>query len=338
MRIQPLYNKADMTCFTVQALASELDLLPNGYQAAPLTAEMKLGDELLDVIATTNVSTVEAVFCDASTNPEQVFEEIKVADRRRLQLDSFVQSRPFDHDWHRRLKSKKNKDSKENSLSEDSILEDSVVTNDTNSTTEAANETIDCQAVIDSMIVSSGRDTIELTLAVEYVGNEDYKDCLYEVVIALALQPESCFLWAYPETELFNTIASSIVQGGEENLFYSVGLDGTGQVVSLSDTGIDTDNCYFRDSRRDVQKQRSNWFDLSIRKVVQYFPGSDAVDQARGHGTHVASTIAGRKSTDGRNEVDGEADGVARAAKLAFYDIGDGKTYWWIPSLSHAPF
>ena len=29
--------------------------------------------------------------------------------------------------------------------------------------------------------------------------------------------------------------------------FFDSGLDGSGQVVSVSDTGIDMDNCYFRD-------------------------------------------------------------------------------------------
>jgi subtilisin family serine protease len=42
----------------------------------------------------------------------------------------------------------------------------------------------------------------------------------------------------------------------------------------------------------------------------------------KGHGTHVAGTIAGRRATSGQQESDGEADGIARKAKLAFYDIG----------------
>lgn len=45
----------------------------------------------------------------------------------------------------------------------------------------------------------------------------------------------------------------------------------------------------------------------------------DDVD-GTGHGTHVVSILLGKRSDDGRIEVDGYADGVAPGAKVAFFD------------------
>lgn len=46
----------------------------------------------------------------------------------------------------------------------------------------------------------------------------------------------------------------------------------------------------------------------------------DGVD-GTGHGTAVVSSLLGKRSDDGRIEVDGYADGVASGAKVAFFDV-----------------
>lgn len=48
----------------------------------------------------------------------------------------------------------------------------------------------------------------------------------------------------------------------------------------------------------------------------------------------MAGSIAGRRSDDGRSELSGEADGVARAAKLAFFDIGKSDGGLTVPLIS----
>ena len=48
---------------------------------------------------------------------------------------------------------------------------------------------------------------------------------------------------------------------------------------------------------------------------------------------HVAGTIVGRKASDGSQETDGAGDGVAKAAKLAVYDIGNSAGRLSLPSI-----
>lgn len=49
---------------------------------------------------------------------------------------------------------------------------------------------------------------------------------------------------------------------------------------------------------------------------------------------HVAGSIAGRRSANGRDEQTGDADGVATGAKLAFFDIGEADNGLKVPLLS----
>lgn len=65
---------------------------------------------------------------------------------------------------------------------------------------------------------------------------------------------------------------------------------------------------------------------MKSRKVVQYVAFADSEDYRDGHGTHVCGTIAGRKAEDGITESDGLVDGIARGAKLAFFDCSRGNS------------
>ena len=154
------------------------------------------------------------------------------------------------------------------------------------------------------------------------------RDCLQTVAYRLARHPQVCFVWASRPVELLNTVAAGVVQsgsgnGGDETPFYDAGIRGNGQVVAVSDTGLDTDNCYFWDATASVPKnEQSNSFDRDVRKVIQYYAFADDEAVPSSHGTHVAGTIAGRRANGGRTESTGTADGIAFKAKLAFFDIG----------------
>ena len=107
--------------------------------------------------------------------------------------------------------------------------------------------------------------------------------------------------------------------------FFDAGLDGTGEIVAVADGGLDVDNCYFRDSTSSASIYGANGWDLNHRKVVHYDDSfGDRTEKTQGHGTYVASILAGRRSADGRRESAGHADGTAPGSKLAFFDMANG--------------
>jgi len=151
------------------------------------------------------------------------------------------------------------------------------------------------------------------------------KQCFQLFAYALAAAPEVCYIERLLPARVDNVDESWIVQSGRpcELPFQDRGLAGKGQVVAVSDTGLDLKSCYFADANvPSTSFFEQEGADNSKRKVVAYVPFSDVTDDIKGHGTHVAGTIAGSKTTDGYNNVTGMADGVAKDAKLAFLDIG----------------
>lgn len=73
--------------------------------------------------------------------------------------------------------------------------------------------------------------------------------------------------------------------------------------------------------------------------MVKYDNFQDDEDEEDGHGTMVSGIVAGKKSTDGiLTNQEGFADGIAREAKIAFYDIGLGASECGWYSLSFRPY
>jgi subtilisin family serine protease len=313
-----------MTCFIVVALPSNIKGLPSGVVGIPMMAEMKMAAGLADHILTAEpmLSRIEALFCSMETESpsratvlatEFLDDMMNDGAGRRLRSNSFLESRVTrdshrEEFWHRQLQD-----------SDDDFCKDMLASLE--------------------LEVSPKGNTMMLTLPPDQQKDE-FRECLHALVVDLVMQTEICYVGAYQQIETLNKLATGIVQSGSSTStpFYDVGLDGLGEVVALSDTGLDTDNCYFWDSSKEILKDKSGIFNLDVRKVVQYVALGDDKENGGGHGSHVAGTIAGRRATDGKVESDGDGDGVARAAKLAFYDIGDGKAieaplYYTIASL-----
>lgn len=163
--------------------------------------------------------------------------------------------------------------------------------------------------------------TISLEHALHNYGIVQLRPCLEHLVSVLASEREVCSISLSERIDTLNVQAQWIAQSGTngQTPFFDVGLDGSGQVIGVSDTGLDVDNCYFYDSTGEVVKDGRT--DFSRRKVVQYNSWKDGRDEKNGHGTHVVGTLLGRRAKDGKTESQGVADGVARNAKVAFFDL-----------------
>ena len=118
-----------------------------------------------------------------------------------------------------------------------------------------------------------------------------------------ALARDGRVIWSEPtfELKLTNAVARAIV--GIENVASntSLNLDGTGEIISFTDTGLDQDHP-----------------DISGRVAAVYTQfGLDPspADANGGHGTHVALTIAGDGSSDSSTK------GIAPSANIIVYAL-----------------
>ncbi len=149
-------------------------------------------------------------------------------------------------------------------------------------------------------------------------------NCQQKLDIATLLANRREVTWieeAFPIVPL-NRWSKGVCQSGdwEEKPFTSmqVGLNGTGQIIGFSDSGVDMSSCYFHDP--DVSLEM-NTLNPAHRKMVYYYSTqADEYDNGDCHGTHVGGTIAGYSSKNYGDMRD--YNGVAPGAKLAFYDIG----------------
>jgi hypothetical protein len=299
----------------VTAMASQIKtLLPVNVHGIPFTPEMKIAAGLVDMIrnsedsavAAAQVTRIEAGFCLGETNSSdtaahlttlvlQDLSNTRTDRQRRLQpsLDSryvLDESRQQAF-WHRLL----------TTVDEDACLEILLGLN-VEVTKDVAVFTFDDSSLF------------------ERNGSWWPAECLHAFVVDLALQPEFCFVDGFQPLQTHNILASGIVQSGSSvsKLFYDAGINGTGQVVGLSDTGIDLDNCaynirpisnvfsrqyfhsllilfslswsgYFYDGVNAVTKSAigatTGPVNVKSRKVVQYVSYADGSDVVKGHGS-----------------------------------------------------
>nr|WP_321497865.1 putative Ig domain-containing protein [uncultured Methanolobus sp.] len=116
------------------------------------------------------------------------------------------------------------------------------------------------------------------------------------------------------EVVLFNDVAAGIMQ--VDTVHNDIGLNGSGQIVAVCDTGLDTgvdDSSMHPD------------FSGRIISLIDYF-GDGAADDAEswlngGHGTHVAGSVLGDGTMSG-----GQYKGMAPEAGLVFEAVQDSST------------
>jgi len=330
-----IYNRDDMSCFFVKSLASLALVAPKSFIVHPLTSSMKVQKGSIEMLVgnmTSNITNIleyttdqiglEVILCPgvASTDSDGTNVVNLIIDvlkkepsgkkKRSLSLlEDFFWISPRGTSTGHRILSGHSR----------SLLWSSVVA-------QGIESQHGCVSMLSNLLVTASSSGSGITVTAKIGDEFGSRACQLSLLAGLASSPEVCVVTAIPEVATRNVDAQWIVQSGVQNYrpLFDVGLSGRGQIVAVSDSGLDTDNCYFWDASGDIAKDGS--VDLTRRKVVQYANFVDTSDRFNGHGTHIAGSIAGRKARNGVDVSNGLADGVARDAKIAFYDLENSNT------------
>ncbi|KAG2373426.1 hypothetical protein C9374_012165 [Naegleria lovaniensis] len=155
----------------------------------------------------------------------------------------------------------------------------------------------------------------------------------------LLSHPHVHFIERKLEMTLHNRYASALMQQASSTSasstasstpFYDMGIYGNNQVVAVSDSGLDHDNCFFYDSKT---TPTVNVLDMNRRKVVYYSSkNGDNMDGIDGHGTHVCGAIVGSIENQSLNVSLNRYHGMAPGSKIWFTDIQAGNGGLSIPN------
>ncbi len=157
-----------------------------------------------------------------------------------------------------------------------------------------------------------------------------------DALVPLARNPDVMWIDREVRPHTFNDIARWVIQSGDGTTYatpvHAHGIFGTGQLVTVGDTGLDYQHDAFEDPLHSVPGP-------DHRKVTDYYVPSDArgdsSDNGINHGTHVAGTVAGDDGTwhvydgdaTGSNGTAGPHDGQAFDATVQAQDLStDGAT------------
>lgn len=209
----------------MEALPSVVRELPSSFVATPMFPEMKMQEGLSEMLRNEDPpQRLQVTLCrrDVESSQDnldavfQILSPLQESERER-RMEEFLQTRSTrDPDrevsWRRRLGGIKS-------------------------------SCRDLLEYTDIAIADHSGELLSLTIAPEA------KKCLERLVIVLATDPNICFLGVLPAISPLNAIESALVQSGntESKPFHDVGLDGRNEIVAVSDSGVDVDNCYFLD-------------------------------------------------------------------------------------------
>lgn len=156
---------------------------------------------------------------------------------------------------------------------------------------------------------------------------ENNKQQFQKIENKLYIKMEQTTKKSEPELLFNNRYTSGFLQSGsynneyqEDYSFYGTyrgmrerGYTGINQIVTIVDSGVNSNNTFFQDIIEDQK------YSLNHRKIVKYDVGSNYEQKDRtGHGTHIAGTIAGKSNHD--KSPASAYNGIAPDAKL--YVVG----------------
>jgi subtilisin family serine protease len=135
-----------------------------------------------------------------------------------------------------------------------------------------------------------------------------------------------------PKHEILNYVGSAVMQHGYTNQtdeskkeIWEKGITGQGEIVTMLDTGLDFDSCFFHEVSK--LPPPLNTCDNTRTKVIGYFnrtvSGFPTLigDHVNGHGTHVAGSICGKAPSSASQRVK-DYQGAAPDAKIVVMSGG----------------
>ena len=234
--IQPVSNELDRTCYIVSAFASLAESASDSLLVSPLLPEMKLEQGIVDAIVFDHPMPrkFESIVCPG--------EAASTTEGNLIVNDLIFRAKEQQGQSRRRL----------NVFSHSNVVRE---TSDYDRTLQDEVNSDVCRDVFESIVwkVTDQGGSFYFELPKQRT-DENARTCLLLFVMNVAAQPEISWLGIVPGMVPLNSEAQWVSQSRqqEQRPFFDVGLDGTGQVIGVSDTGLDTDNCYFWDATGDV--------------------------------------------------------------------------------------
>jgi subtilisin family serine protease len=124
-----------------------------------------------------------------------------------------------------------------------------------------------------------------------------------------------------PEARILQSGEAYPSTGLDAAPFWKAGINGTGQLMQVGDSGLDVDHCMFSDNGNPIGSNHR-----SVQAYVEEYVPSDA--ELGEHGTHVTGSVLGRNVNTDPEE--GE-DGVAFGARVHFTAFGGERLRFPLP-------
>lgn len=329
---EPLWTRNKMTCFMTFSTENEmtqlLDSVPQITYLVPMSGLYQVEVGLIDLIATNGFST-DPVECQSGIRflaPSHIGEDSITRSNLINKIKSDINSLSV---FTSILKSKFYWLTTENLPSQERTRVGQIWL-------DAVKDVTSLQSTCDFSkvnIVMNGRTMILDNLCGISLKPDQLSKCILSLVAYLTTLPEASYIENVHQAQPDNIRAARIVQSGNSTSegypYWKVGLNGTGQLIQVFDTGIWEQNCYFKDTFNVLSPMattftecRNNAFvNMTLRKVVQIVSLATVgrIDN-NGHGTHVAGTICGYNpgTTPGVNTF----AGMSPAAKLSMFYSG----------------
>ena len=154
-----------------------------------------------------------------------------------------------------------------------------------------------------------------------------------EQILKIQNDPKVLRITPINKLTLASRFSSGYLQTGIDSLEYSdlllrvprklqdIGLDGSDQIISVVDTGVDIKHSFFNDPNEEVTYNSSN---PNHRKIIQYDTAFQNEQDINGHGTAVAGIISGTPLNN--NDANKLYEGIAPASKLHILDLINDST------------